>query len=327
MMRKVIFRADGNLKIGYGHFIRTLGIAGIINKDFNCIYATQQPTEYQINEIKKACSEYISLNANDNHFDEFLTHLKGDEIVLLDNYYFSSAYQNKIRKKGCKVIYIDDLNKKKFLCDALINNIPGYSKKSFKRAPYTKLYLGSDYALLRKEFLDAKWRKVKRKSGKIFLSFGGSDAKNITGKVIKFLYEINSKFDLNVLIGDAFEQQEELAKYKNLNVYKNINANAVANLMSSSEVCIITASSLLNETSCVGSKILVGYCANNQIQPYTYFVQKKFALGAGDFRTLKLNDFKKQLAATFKADYLIENQKKQYRFQQENNIREIFNNI
>jgi UDP-2,4-diacetamido-2,4,6-trideoxy-beta-L-altropyranose hydrolase len=64
MKQRVIFRADGNLEIGYGHFIRTLGIAGLINKEFDCIYATQIPTEYQLNEISKVCNGKIELSKN-----------------------------------------------------------------------------------------------------------------------------------------------------------------------------------------------------------------------------------------------------------------------
>lgn len=59
MKKRVIFRADGNLEIGYGHFVRTLGIAALIKESFYCVFATQVPTDYQRAEINKVCPEFI----------------------------------------------------------------------------------------------------------------------------------------------------------------------------------------------------------------------------------------------------------------------------
>ena len=326
MKRKVVFRADGNLKIGYGHFIRTLGIASIINKDFYCIYATQTPSEYQLKEIKKNCKEVIKLNNSSKSNQDFLSYLNGDEIVVLDNYNFNSDYQLKIKQKGCKVIYIDDLNEKEFVCDGLINNIPGYPKSSFKKQKYTKLYLGIDYALLRKEFFNPKWRQVKKVEKKIFLSFGGSDAYNISEKIIQYLVEIDSSFKLHVLLGDAYKQIDALHKYPNLKIHKNISANKVAALISSSSLCIVPASSLLNEVACINSKTIIGYFADNQVQPYKYFVKEKLAIGVGDYRNLTIEVFKHKIKEAFNAGFLMENQKRKYTYQQEKNIKNIFYN-
>jgi len=163
MKKRVVFRADGDAEIGYGHFIRTLGIAGLINEDFDCIYATQAPTEYQLNEIHKVCNGVIELSKDEKHFDEFLTHLKKEDIVVLDNYFFDFDYQLLIKAKGCKVVYIDDYNDRNYICDALINNIPGFPAESFTRKEYTKLYLGTDYALLRKEFFNPELRQIKER--------------------------------------------------------------------------------------------------------------------------------------------------------------------
>lgn len=327
MKRRVIFRADGNLNIGYGHFIRTLGIAGIINNDFECIYATMSPTGYQANEIKKACNHMIELSKSGDHYDEFLTHLNSGDIVVLDNYYFDSDYQLKIRNIGCKVIYIDDYNDKFFVCDALINNIPGFPKETFKKSEYTKLYLGIDYALLRKEFFDPELRKVNKVNGNIFLSFGGGDIYNISEKIVSFLNEIYSRVEINLLIGDAYKYNDSLAKFDNLKIHRNISAKNVASLIAESQLCIIPASSLLNEAACIGSKILVGYFTDNQIQPYEYFVNDKMALGLGDYRELCFDLFKDKLKLALNSEFLIDNQRRRYRYQQEDNLKSIFYNV
>lgn len=323
----MVFRADGNLEIGYGHFIRSLGIAGLINKEFDCIYATQTPTEYQSNEIDKVCIGKIELSKNESHFEEFLTFLKKGDIVVLDNYFFDSEYQLRIKELGCKVIFIDDHNDKNYVCDALINNIPGFLPESFTKKEYTKLYLGTDYALLREEFFKPHLREVEKKEKTIFLSFGGGDFFNISEKIIGFLNLIDPTFEINLLIGDAYKFHNNLKKFDNLRIHKNINAEQVALLIASSNICIVPASSLLNEAASIGSKILLGYFADNQMQPYEYFVENDLAIGIGDYREVNFESFNTALKQVGEADFLRKNQIKVYHYQQVENLKKIFYDI
>jgi len=55
MKRKVIFRADAGQSIGYGHFIRSLALADMIRNDFDILFATVNPTDYQKTELAKVC--------------------------------------------------------------------------------------------------------------------------------------------------------------------------------------------------------------------------------------------------------------------------------
>jgi len=144
--RKIIFRADGGPNIGMGHFIRTLALAEMLKDDFYCIYVTKSPSAYQIIEIEKVCHERLDLPANKSHFKVFLNILKGDEIVVLDNYFFTTEYQRAIKNKGCKLVCIDDLHDKEFVADLIINHTPGVLKNDYIAQPYTQLALGLDYA-------------------------------------------------------------------------------------------------------------------------------------------------------------------------------------
>lgn len=324
MKQRVVFRADGNLSIGYGHFVRSLGIADLIKTDFHCVFAIQSPTDYQVNEINKVCEEIIKLKNNDSQFEEFLQYIKSDDIVVLDNYFFTSAYQLRIKAIGCKLIFVDDHNDKNYVCDALINNIPGFPESSFKKMPYTKLYLGIDYALLRKEFFDKRLREVQKKQNNFFLAFGGADVYNLSTKIVNFLSQINPSCNIDLLIGDAFRFYESVSEFSNINIYKNIDAAQVAQLMAKAEVCVVPASSLLNETASVGSRILVGYFVDNQTQPYNYFVENKLAIGAGDYRELSFQHFKTVFEQVRSADYLIPNQREKYFFQQPEKLKQVF---
>ena len=93
--KKVYIRADADKQIGFGHFIRCLALADMLKEHFDCFFYTQQPSDYQIEEINKICT-LKSLPSDDRKFQLFLDELSGSEIVVLDNYFFTSDYQKAI---------------------------------------------------------------------------------------------------------------------------------------------------------------------------------------------------------------------------------------
>jgi spore coat polysaccharide biosynthesis predicted glycosyltransferase SpsG len=145
-MQKVYLRADAGNRIGYGHFIRTLALADVLKDSFKCTFFTTTPTAYQIGEMAKVCP-YVALQ-EDTKFEDFLNYLKGDEIVVLDNYFFTTEYQKQIKEKGSKLVCIDDMHDKHYVADVVINHALT-DKSLFDCEAYTKLCLGFDYALLR----------------------------------------------------------------------------------------------------------------------------------------------------------------------------------
>jgi spore coat polysaccharide biosynthesis predicted glycosyltransferase SpsG len=62
-----------------------------------------------------------------NHFDVFLSFLKGDEIVFLDNYFFTTDYQREIKERGCKLVCIDDMHDEHYVADVVLGFCRGSS--------------------------------------------------------------------------------------------------------------------------------------------------------------------------------------------------------
>ena len=78
--------------------------------------------------------------------------LQGNEIVVLDGYNFDTVYQTEIKSKGCKLVCIDDIHAYHFVADVVINHAPDISREQYSCESYTKLYLGTEYLLLKKLF-------------------------------------------------------------------------------------------------------------------------------------------------------------------------------
>jgi spore coat polysaccharide biosynthesis predicted glycosyltransferase SpsG len=125
----------------------------MLKDDFYLIYATRNPSTQHLAEINLICHEFYILPEDDSLLDTFLSSLKGDEIVVLDNYYFDTNYQKKIKEKGCRLVCIDDMHDKHYVADVVINHAEGIVKSHFSYDPNTLLLLGLKYALLRSPFL------------------------------------------------------------------------------------------------------------------------------------------------------------------------------
>ena len=75
----------------------------------------------------------------------FLSLLNGDEIVVLDNYYYDTSFQKQIKEKGCKLICIDDIHTRHFYCDVIFCPDPCHPA-DYSAEPFTEIYCGMEWA-------------------------------------------------------------------------------------------------------------------------------------------------------------------------------------
>lgn len=277
--RKVFFRTDAGPEIGYGHFIRSLALADMLKNDFDCTMFTQAPTEYQLRETEPICP-VVALPADDNKFDLFLNRLQGDEIVMLDNYFFTTNYQRAIKDMGCKLICIDDMHDKHYVADVVINH--GVDDKSlFDAEPYTKLCLGYDYALLRKPFLDIH-DETNRVKGFVVVCFGGSDQHNLTKHYVEKLIKSQWVKQIIAIVGDGYKYRETLCNLPNVEVHSRLSASEMANLFHRTEAVICSASTTAYEALACGAKVYAGWYVDNQNDFYQHLCASKAIVPLGN---------------------------------------------
>lgn len=262
--RKVFLKADASSEIGYGHFIRTLALADMLKDEFDCTFFTANPNEFQCKEVEKVCSLH-PLDFEDA-IPAFLNLLTGEEIVVLDNYYYTENYQRQIKQKGCPLVCIDDIHDKHFYADMVINHTPCINPAAYSCEPYTRLLLGTDYLLLRRPFFDAINILSKRNAGEVFVCFGGSDEYNMTLQACKVIRQIDNRA-ITVVVGGGYTFRDELAQYaadSNIRIFSNVDAMTMIMLMKQAELAIIPASCTFFETCCARIPIITGYTVHNQ---------------------------------------------------------------
>lgn len=284
-MRKVVFRADAGTDIGYGHFIRSLALVDMIKADFECVFVTQSPTEYQRNEVEKVC-KLVELPHDDTKFQLFLDYLKGDEIVVLDNYYFDTEYQKAIKTIGCKLVCIDDLHNRHFVADAVINHAEGIKPDLYSKEGYTKLLLGYKYALLRKEFLNESFNSQSKVFSCIVI-MGGADPYNLSNKIISLLKDYSFLLPIAVVVGAGFTQEHLFEKYHNIKLFKGISSSCIFQLMLQSEFGILPASTVAIEACAARLPFVCGYFVDNQKEIYLGIKSNQLAICVDDFFKLE----------------------------------------
>lgn len=270
--RKIYFRADAGPNIGYGHYIRSLALADMLKQDFDCTMFTQTPTEYQINEAKDVCPIVVLPN-DDTKFDKFLEYLHGDEIVVLDNYFFTTDYQRAIKAKGCQLVCIDDMHDKHYVADVVLNH--GCDDPSlFDKEEYTHLCLGFDYALLRRPFLESH-NNIERQNGLFVVCFGGSDPHNLTRKYVEHLIMSQGVLQVVAVVGDRYQYRDTLSNISNVEVRSCLSASEMANLFRNAEAVVCSASTTAYEAIACGAKVYAGWYVDNQKEFYKMLIENK----------------------------------------------------
>jgi UDP-2,4-diacetamido-2,4,6-trideoxy-beta-L-altropyranose hydrolase len=300
---KIIFRADSGPGIGLGHFVRTLALADMLRSDFHCTYATRQPTAWQKGEIENVCHDWLGLPGDEGHFDVFLKHLHGDEIVVLDNYHFETDYQRAIREKSCKLVCIDDIHDKHFVADVVINHAAGVKSTAYSVEPYTKLLLGYSYAMLRREFL-AEQASEERKRYSVLVIMGGADPKNITRAVVQAA--CSRQWDLPVAVVRAVNPtpMDCAVGLENVKIFEWPVAKTIARLMREAIIAVLPASTVAVEACAIRLPFVAGYFVENQREIHEGLREYRLAMSVGDFTDMAVDRMAAAITSLMTDDHM-----------------------
>ncbi|WP_276496162.1 UDP-2,4-diacetamido-2,4,6-trideoxy-beta-L-altropyranose hydrolase [Pontibacter litorisediminis] len=277
---RIVFRADGNSRIGLGHVVRSLALAQMLKEEFRCVFAVQQPEESLLGQLQHVCEEVIVLEAQEINEQE-ATYLCGQvlrpsDVVVLDGYRFDTAYQQVIKHHGCALVCIDDIHAYPFVADAVLNMAGGVEKEKYKAAPYTRLLLGPAYALLRPPFLKAasEERELPDEGLRLLLNLGGADPRNHTLRLAQELHA-SQRFDcIELVVGGAYRHLPELEGWlqgkERVKLHQNLDAEGMCRLMRRCAVAVTSASGVAYEYAAVGGLLCVLQTADNQQGLYRF---------------------------------------------------------
>ena len=297
MSKTILFRADGNATTGLGHLYRLFSLVEIVKETLDFVFLTYETSTDSV--IPKAYNKaIIPKNINIEDEPEWLaTNFSPKEfIIIADGYQFIASYQKHIKQKGFSLIYIDDLAKEYMYADVVINHSPYIQETHYKKEPYTKLALGTKYALLRPLFLKAtKQDRTINTIDCAFICFGGADPFNLTLKAVKALLQLQTFKKINVVLGGAYKHKEifdlEETHPEIIKTYRNLSEVDLIKVMKQSNFAIAPASTILYELSCVKMPIFSGFYVDNQELIYKGFLDNKAIYKGGNMKDYQVSNF------------------------------------
>ena len=290
-MTRLVVRADGNAQIGFGHVMRCLAIVN--GSSFTEILWFSSD---KLNEIiQRESKSLIEFHLISNEL-EFQSLLKETDVVLMDGYHFSLPDHHKIKAIGAKLIVIDDLANQPVSADVIINPTPVFSCEKYISDRPALFLMGLNYAMLRAPFLSlAKQAELEKEAGSVLICMGGSDPMNFTERILEVT--LTEPFQsIHIVVGSGYRFHSTLEQFNDMRmvIHRALDAQEMAELMSSCEWGIYPSSGILLEALAAKQRIISGVTAENQRFVHEAHLKLNTLIDAEDFSSAALKTaFKK----------------------------------
>lgn len=287
----IVFRADGNPKIGSGHVMRCLSLADAFQElgQTSLFITASEDLQGLIHSRGHACQVlYTEYDHMEQELDVLLPVLKEKQpaLLVLDSYFVTSAYMRAL-KQEVALVYIDDMNAFDYPADVVVNyNI--YAE-DMEYPPGKKYLLGPKYAPLRREFHNIPKKEIRRDVKDILLLTGGTDLEHVVLTLLHHLQKnpLPEGITLHAVLGALNQDAEEIERvskgFPNVRLYRNI--TNISELMQECDIAISAAGTTLYELCACGVPTVTYILADNQILPAKAFERTGLMLCAGDVRT------------------------------------------
>jgi len=195
--RKILVRVDADNTIGLGHVYNILTVMNHFRNDEMLIVMNSKKTLAN-NKFKEQNYDlkYFTRNVQ---LKNILKQFKPN-IIINDILNTNKKYMTELKKEGCFIVNFEDVGAGSNYANLVFNPIYHSNEKSQNK------FFGSKYACIRDEFL--LWKNSNSGNNKVILiTFGGSDPRNLTTKVLNTIYNSEIKqFKIVVILGFSFSK-------------------------------------------------------------------------------------------------------------------------
>lgn len=216
--------------------------------------------------------------------------------IVIDGYHFDTDYQKSIKNNGNRLLVIDDMaHLDRYIADVILNQNIIANKLNYSCEPRTKLLLGTNYVLLRNEFLEYNIRKreIPQVAKKIIVTLGGSDSDNMTLTILDALNQINIDcLEIKVVVGTSNPHIDSLVKIsKNYKHQINLLPHTLnmSDLMVWADMAISAAGSTCWELVYLGLPAILIITSANQMMNLEHLSQHGVVIKIGEITNITTN--------------------------------------
>ena len=280
-METLFIRTDASAEIGTGHLMRTIALGQAWQDGGGHVV-------FLCSEITTALQQRLTQEGFGHHAiqacpgteedlaatRELLRHLADNgEWVVIDGYHFSGEFQRGLKTAGFRVLAMDDYGHADFYhADLVLNqNISAHEDLYRNRSPETRLLLGCEFLLLRREFLKYRgWsRALPDVARKILVSLGGADLQNVTRRVIGAISALQAH--VKVVVGGSNPHLANLSEFveesgpAGARIELVVDPVDMPGLMAWADLAVAAGGSTSYEMACMGLPCISIIVAENQV--------------------------------------------------------------
>jgi UDP-2,4-diacetamido-2,4,6-trideoxy-beta-L-altropyranose hydrolase len=261
---RILIRADGDRRIGTGHVMRMLALAGrALAEGHSVALASARLDEALALRAARAGVPTTTAGVEPGSDADVSWTIReaaarAADWVVVDGYPFDAACQEVLRDAGLRVLFVDDFGHcARYAANVVLNqNISATDDLYVRRRSDTTLLLGPAYALLRPEFVHVATsrREVRGAADRILVTLGGADPRNATADVLTALAGVlDERTRVRVVVGPSNPHAEALvsiATDPRIELLRGV--DDMAALMAWADLAVAAASTTVYELCCAG---------------------------------------------------------------------------
>ncbi len=296
----LLFRTEASVTIGTGHVMRCLALAqAYADAGGRAIFAMTAATPAVEARLRGEGFEVVRVTAPvstpaDADESARLARQLSASWIAVDGYEFGDEYQAALKRAGLRVFFVDDHGQAKHYSADLVLNQNAYASASFypSREAYTKLLLGPQYALLRREF--NAWRDWKKETAavaqNVLVTMGGSDPENFTRSAVEGIGKLGGDdLRVRVLVGGSnphLAALEQLRTASGASFELLRDATDMPEQMKWADIAVAAAGSTCLEMCRMGLPALLVDLAENQTPIAKEFARRGTAFYLGNSKSV-----------------------------------------
>jgi UDP-2,4-diacetamido-2,4,6-trideoxy-beta-L-altropyranose hydrolase len=221
MNQTLLIRADASVAMGIGHVMRCLALAQAWQDiGGRAVFAMAETTPAIEKRLLAEHCEIRTISATSGCAEDAAQTVKyalaqQAAWIVVDGYQFGTTYQRALAGPHYRLLWIDDLaSTRTYTVDLVLDQNIGVTEELYAdRAASTRLLLGHEYCLMRREF--ARWRNlikpIPARASKVLVTMGGSDPDNITRRVVDVMTKITDPaLEVAIMIGGSSPHPAEV---------------------------------------------------------------------------------------------------------------------
>lgn len=283
--KKVFIMTEGGIGIGFGHIMRTSVVyEELIRRNVSVKFLVDG---VGVNEM---LTNYCYENINWRNEEYLATIISKEDYIIVDSYLAEEKLCHYISSIAGKALFIDDTKRITYPVGLVLNPSPIGKELDYPKLKGVQYLLGAEFVILRKDFQQNFNKVLQKQVRTVLLTLGGVDSTNTMPMLIKLLGEEYPQIKKFVVMGSSPTVKIESLLSVGDEIYGNITAKQMRELMLKVDFAISACGQTLLEVAKVGLPTIAIQTADNQKYNVEFWTKNQSILYAGNYCVADLSD-------------------------------------